>query len=97
MTWQNEVPTQFFLSQNYPNPFNPMTTIKFGIPKASSVTLKIYDIAGRLVSTLFNDAPLNPGIVTYNFDGRNLASGVYFYALYVDGNRFDSKKMVLIK
>lgn len=96
-TWNNEVPTSFFLSQNYPNPFNPATTIKFGIPKASKVTVNVYDITGRLVMSLFNNAPLNPGTVTYNFDGSNLASGVYFYTLFADNNRIDTKKMILLK
>jgi photosystem II stability/assembly factor-like uncharacterized protein len=95
--WNNEVPTTYYISQNYPNPFNPATTIKFGIPKAGHVTLKVYDITGRLVQTLFNNAPLNAGTVTYKFNGSNLASGVYFYTLTVDNNRIDTKKMVLVK
>jgi photosystem II stability/assembly factor-like uncharacterized protein len=95
--WKNEIPTTYTLSQNYPNPFNPVTTIKFGIPKAGKVSLKVYDITGRLVSALINDAPLNAGTVTYRFDGSNLASGVYFYSLIVDNNKIDTKKMVLVK
>jgi len=95
--WNNEVPAVYTLSQNYPNPFNPTTTIKFGIPKAGNVSLKVYDITGRLVQTLLNNAPLNAGTVTYNFNGSNLASGVYFYTLIVDNNKIDTKKMVLVK
>lgn len=95
--WNNQIPTTYFLSQNYPNPFNPATTIKFGIPKAGSVSLNVYDITGRLVRTLINNAPLNAGTVTYNLDGTNLASGVYFYTLIVDNNKIDTKKMILVK
>ena len=95
--WKNEIPATYFIDQNYPNPFNPSTTIKFGIPKAGNVTLNIYDITGRLVQTLVNNAPLNPGTVTYKFNGSNLASGVYFYTLIVDNNKIDTKKMVLVK
>ena len=61
------------------------------------MTLNIYDITGRLVQTLVNNAPLNPGTVTYKFNGSNLASGVYFYTLIVDNNKIDTKKMVLVK
>jgi hypothetical protein len=50
-----------------------------------------------LVAALFNNAPLNAGNVTYKFDGTNLASGIYFYTLYVDDNKIDTKKMVLVK
>jgi len=59
--------------------------------------LNVYDITGRLVRTLVNNAPLNAGTVIYNFDGTNLASGVYFYTLVVDDNQIDTKKMVLVK
>ncbi|MCG6959219.1 T9SS type A sorting domain-containing protein, partial [bacterium BMS3Abin03] len=95
--WKNEVPATYYINQNYPNPFNPTTTIKFGIPKAGNVTLNVYDITGRLVQTLVNNAPLNAGTVTYTFNGSNLASGVYFYSLIVDNNKIDTKKMVLVK
>jgi photosystem II stability/assembly factor-like uncharacterized protein len=97
VNWNSQVPTAYFLSQNYPNPFNPVTTIKFGLPKSGSVSLKVYDITGRVVAALFNNAPLNAGNVSYKFDGTNLASGIYFYTLYVDNNKIDTKKMVLVK
>lgn len=97
ITWYNQVPEKFTLDQNYPNPFNPVTTIKFGLPKAAKVTLKVYDILGREVSILFNNVDFNPGTVTYDFDGTDLASGIYFYSLIVNNNKIDSKKMVLVK
>lgn len=96
-SWENSVPKNYFLSQNYPNPFNPSTTIKFGLPKAGNISLKIYDITGRLVETLINNMPLNAGTVTQVFEGSRLASGIYFYTLTVDDNPVDTKKMVLVK
>ncbi len=95
--WQTGAPKEFELYQNYPNPFNPSTTIKFAIAKPGNFTLKVYDITGRLVQTVMDNLSLNPGTVKYTFDGSNLASGVYFYSLYVDGNLVNTRKMVLIK
>lgn len=97
ITWNNEIPMQYILYQNYPNPFNPTTTIKFGLPKAGKVMLKIYDITGREVQSLFNNIEMNPGTVAHEFDGTNLASGIYFYSLIVNNNLIDSRKMILIK
>lgn len=96
-TYTHEVPVKYELNQNYPNPFNPMTTIQFALPKPGMVSLKIYDVSGRLVRTLVNNEGLNEGTFKYIFDGSSLASGVYFYSLLVDDNLIDSKKMVLIK
>ncbi len=90
-----EVPLQFKLLQNYPNPFNPTTVISYTIPKASNVTLKVYDLLGREVATLVN------GFKTaqeyhVNFNASDLASGVYIYQLKY-GNQSITKKMVLLK
>ncbi|HEY3249481.1 MAG TPA: T9SS type A sorting domain-containing protein [Ignavibacteria bacterium] len=93
----NNVIRNFVLYQNYPNPFNPRTTIKFSIPKADKITLKIYDILGREVAALYNNSKMDPGTITYDFDGTNLASGVYFYSLIADEVKIDTKKMVLLK
>lgn len=95
--WQSGVPEKYELKQNYPNPFNPSTTIKFSIPKAGNVTLKVYDITGREVREVLNNIQLNAGTITHNFDGSELASGIYFYSLLIDGNLVDTKKMVLVK
>ena len=97
ITWNNQVPDKYTLDQNYPNPFNPVTTIKFGLPKSAKVTLKVYDVLGREVSILFNNVELNAGTVTYNFEGTDLASGVYFYSLIVNNSIIDTKRMVLLK
>jgi photosystem II stability/assembly factor-like uncharacterized protein len=94
---ESEIPTSYSLDQNYPNPFNPTTTIKFSLPKAGNVTLRIYDVAGREVVELFNNQYMNAGVQKQLFNGSKLASGVYFYSLLVDNNLIDTKKMVLIK
>lgn len=94
--WENEIPENFVLKQNYPNPFNPSTTIEFAIPKAGFVSLKVYDITGKEISSDIN-VMMNPGAVKHNFNGSGLASGTYFYTLYVNGERIDTKKMVLIR
>ena len=94
------VPKTFELSQNYPNPFNPTTEIRFALPKSSNVKLVIYDVMGRLVSTLV-DQNMSVGSHRVTWNGRELsgkvaASGVYFYHLQTEG--FSStKKMVLMK
>ena len=85
----------FILDQNYPNPFNLSTTIKFQIPNSEFTTLKVYDLLGREVSTLAS-RKLNPGNHTYTFDGKNLASGIYYYQ-FVAGEHRQVKKMILIK
>ncbi|MEW5800385.1 MAG: T9SS type A sorting domain-containing protein [Bacteroidota bacterium] len=66
--------------QNYPNPFNPTTTIKFGLPEAGNVTLKIYDALGREVATLVNNQ-LTAGYYSYEWNAGHLASGVYIYRM----------------
>jgi hypothetical protein len=87
---------KFDLEQNYPNPFNPKTVISFGIPVATNVTLKVYDMSGQEVATLFNNEFLSEGLRRVEFDGSNLASGVYFYSIIT--NEFsDIKKMILVK
>ncbi len=91
----DDVIKDFTLNQNYPNPFNSTTIISYTIPKAGHVSLKIFDVLGREVETLVNENQ-NVGRYEVNFDGSRLASGVYFYRL-VAGNRFITKKMLLIK
>ncbi|MFI5145051.1 MAG: T9SS type A sorting domain-containing protein, partial [Ignavibacteria bacterium] len=97
----NNIPTVFSLSQNYPNPFNPTTTIKYALPKDVKVTVKIYDILGKLVITIVNSEMKKAGYYEAQFDGTNFASGVYFYrieALAPSRDKFvQSKKMVLVK
>jgi hypothetical protein len=91
----NFTPDKFVLYQNYPNPFNPATNIKFQIVNNNFVSLKIFDILGKEVSTLVNEK-LNAGEYETTFDGSNFPSGVYFYKLTA-GDFSDVKKMVMIK
>jgi photosystem II stability/assembly factor-like uncharacterized protein len=91
----NEIPSSFGLEQNYPNPFNPTTTIRYSIPSASNVTVKIYDMLGNEVMTVVN-AYQNAGTYAGPVDASKLASGVYFYTIKA-GNFTDTKKMTLIK
>ncbi len=93
---------QFRLEQNYPNPFNPSTKIKYSIPSVSGalaanqhVTLKVYDVLGRIVATLVNEnKPAGNYEVTFN--SQNLPSGIYFYRLRINDN-IQTRKMVLLK
>jgi len=87
--------TSYDLSQNYPNPFNPATIIRYQIPKAGNVTLKIYDILGSEVAALVNEVK-SEGRYEVNFDASTLASGVYLYRLQVN-DFVSTKKMILIK
>ena len=88
-------PVEFALEQNYPNPFNPTTTIKYSIPEAGNVELKVYDILGNEVATLVNEVK-SPGNYAAEFDASVFASGVYIYT--INANNFaQSKKMILMK
>jgi hypothetical protein len=89
------VSDQYNLSQNYPNPFNPTTNIKFSVPKDGNVSLKIYDISGKLVSNYFSDY-FKAGTYTVVFDGSSLSSGVYFYKI-TSKDFSDVKRMMLVK
>ncbi|MGB8320857.1 MAG: T9SS type A sorting domain-containing protein, partial [Ignavibacteriaceae bacterium] len=92
-----EVPAGFVLEQNYPNPFNPTTTIKYNIPKAAYVTLKVYDILGNVVQTLINkEQQSGMHEVQFTVGSRRLASGVYFYKLQA-GSFVSTKKMILLR
>lgn len=93
----SEVPDVYKLKQNYPNPFNPSTKIQFSIPKQSSIMLKVYDVRGRVISSLIDNLYMNTGTYEYYFESNNLASGIYYYSLYSGGTLIDTKKMVLLK
>ena len=87
--------TSFSLEQNYPNPFNPLTKIKYQIPQLNNVSIKIYDILGKVVANLVNEEKPS-GEYEVEFDGRDLPSGIYFYQLKA-GSYIQTKKMVLLK
>ncbi len=97
-----ETPNTIILYQNYPNPFNASTNIGFrlpagqaGIANSGFVSVKVYDVLGREVETLLNDA-VQPGDHRVEFNGRDLSSGVYFVRLNA-GGRTISKSMLLLK
>jgi hypothetical protein len=92
----SEVPAAFALQQYYPNPFNPTTQIKYDIAKASYVAIKVFDVLGNEVATVFN-GNLAAGKYSADFNASNLATGIYFYSLSVDGQKIDTKKMILVK
>lgn len=81
--------------QAYPNPFNPATTLKFSVPRSGNVSLKVYDVSGRMVAELHNGM-LEAGQFSVDFSGTNLASGTYFARLLGDGFEA-SQKMQLVK
>ncbi len=94
------VPTNYSLSQNYPNPFNPATLIKFSIPKDEFVTIKVFNIIGQQIITLFSD---NMKAGTYSLswngldqNGRQVSSGSYIYRMTA-GEFTQSKKMIYMK
>jgi hypothetical protein len=90
------LPKQFALQGNYPNPFNPTTRIVFDVPKATMVSLTIYNALGAEVANVLDQAPFGPGTHEISFNGANLASGIYFYRMRTP--EFNAvKKMVLLK
>jgi hypothetical protein len=91
----SNIPDSYSLAQNYPNPFNPVTVIKYGIPKAASLSISVYNLLGQKVATLVNETK-DAGYYDVRFDGSNLSSGIYIYRI-VAGSYTDMKKMVLMK
>ena len=89
------LPNTFELAQNYPNPFNPSTVIKFQIPSAVNVSLKVFDILGNEVATLVNEVK-PAGYHSVEFNAAGLASGIYLYKLQA-GSFVETKKMMLVK
>jgi len=88
-------PVEFALQQNYPNPFNPSTTVRFAMKNSGNVTLKVYNLLGSEVATLFNGYK-GQGEYSVEFNGAGLASGVYFVRM--EASEFTSvKKMMLVK
>jgi serine protease AprX len=94
-TNNSNTPDEYKLFENYPNPFNPVTNIRFLIKESGLVTLKVFDVMGRLVTTLMNQK-VSAGDYTVKFYGTNISSGVYFYRIE-SGNFIDVKKMCFVK
>jgi photosystem II stability/assembly factor-like uncharacterized protein len=96
------IPSEFTLEQNYPNPFNPSTNFEFHIPlnppsegghRGMYVSLKIFDVLGREVATLVNEA-LQPGTYNVAWDAGTIPSGVYYYKLQTE--KFTQTKKLLL-
>jgi hypothetical protein len=91
----------FELEQSYPNPFNPISRIRFTVPIQSKVVLRVFNILGSEVATLFNQV-VDAGATSVEFDASGFAAGVYFYrleAFAVDGSRrfIETRKALLVK
>lgn len=96
-----QIAKDFILYQNYPNPFNSVSSIKYKVSSHGGsstfyIEIKVFDIAGKEITILVNKRQ-NSGEYNVKFYGSNLSSGVYFYSLFVDGVRVDTKKLVLLK
>jgi len=100
-TSEENIPSAFSLAQNYPNPFNPKTTIHYTLSTAALVTLKVYDVLGREIATLFNNENKDAGKFEVQFDASNVSSGIYFYRLSVTQlgklRYTETKKFVVMK
>ena len=94
-TKETSLPQRFFVEQNYPNPFNPSTTISYGIPRTAFVTVKVFNVLGQEVKTLFSGYQ-STGVYTLSFNASDLSSGVYLYRIQA-GASVDIKRMVLVK
>lgn len=94
---QNEtrLPKEFALMQNYPNPFNPSTRISYQLPTQSHVTLKVFDLLGREVTTLVNRIE-EPGYKSVNFVANGLPSGLYYYRLQA-GNYVETERLLFLR
>ncbi len=96
----SEIPVKNELHQNYPNPFNPKTTIRFQIKDTRFVSIKVYDIIGKEITTLVNEK-LNAGTYEVPFSisklsGYQESSGIYFYRLITE-TYSETKRMILLK
>ena len=94
------LPNAFALHQNYPNPFNPKTVIRYDLPKEATVKILIYDMLGRLVTTLA-DSKHSSGFKQVHWDAKNrfgkkVSAGLYLYTIQADDFR-QTMKMVLLK
>ena len=92
----NTFPVEYELSQNYPNPFNPTTKINYSLGKSSDVKIIVYDALGKEVSTMVNGNQTAGNYVAV-FSSDYLSTGMYYYSMYIDGELFGTKKMVIIK
>ncbi len=102
-----QTPEKYALRQNFPNPFNPSTTITFDLPSGGIVSLKVYNVLGQEVATIYDNVAMESGVQDVQFDASNLSSGIYFYRLTARATDDDGavtsqtftqvKKMLLMK
>ncbi|MEX2603936.1 MAG: T9SS type A sorting domain-containing protein [Gracilimonas sp.] len=92
---ETSIPNRISLKQNYPNPFNPSTSIQFTLPRTINISLKVYNMLGQEVATIF-EGRASRGKHNFNFNAKHLASGVYLYRLRA-GAFSQTKKFTLIK
>jgi beta-xylosidase len=92
---RSNFPLRYNLEQNYPNPFNPVSQIKYSVPKSGFVSIKVYNLLGQEVESLY-EGFRQAGNYIATFDGSRLSSGVYLYRM-TSGNFTDSKKTILLK
>ena len=92
---ESTIPDEYTLLHNYPNPFNPSTTISFSVPRNGHVTINIFDVNGRLVSTLLDDT-IGSGYHNVTWDATEMSAGLYMYTLQAEGISL-SNKMILMK
>jgi photosystem II stability/assembly factor-like uncharacterized protein len=87
---------KYSLNQNYPNPFNPKTRISYDLKTSGYISLVISNSLGKRITSLVNQRQ-NSGNYEIEFDGSNLPSSVYFYSLFINGERIETRKMLLTK
>jgi hypothetical protein len=92
---ETEIPKVHHLYQNFPNPFNPSTRIRFAVPVAANVSLKIFNTLGQEITVLVNE-DLKPGSYEFTWHATGSPSGTYFYRLQA-GSFIETKKLVLLR
>jgi hypothetical protein len=90
-----ETPEQYFIEQNYPNPFNPSTSITYKVPETANVTITLYDMLGRKLSTLVNERK-TAGSYQITLDMSSYSSGIYLYRMQ-SGTFVKTRRLTLIK
>ena len=90
------IPDEFYLSQNYPNPFNSLTRLAYGLPEAADVTIRVYDVTGRLVAELI-DSEVTAGNYITIWDAKSSAAGIYLVRMEVSTGFSSIRKVILVK
>ncbi len=96
------IPEDYYMSNPYPNPFNPSTNIQFGLPETSEVSILIYNVNGELIKEIMNGVVLPSGNYNNSFSANDLASGLYFYRIFIQSTSSDKNfskvgKLILVK